>query len=379
MNLTSILATQRCPERSRARRELREAVPISPKRSPRSWALTILRYALLVTVIGFAVYYLVSQWGAVSEAIKVIAPASIVLSLVAVAVGVGFGTLSWIIILNGLGARVPLLRGAQILLVGQLGKYVPGSVWSYVMQMELGRQYGVARPRVLITSLYAAGVGVVASLILGSLALPLLINEHPQLLWLYLLLPIGLVCLHPKVMTLLASFVLRVFRRPPLDHQVSFGTVAGALGAALASYFCYGIHLFLLVNSLVDPDFSNFILITGAMAIGFTVGLVAFLLPSGLGAREAVLIGALTILLTLPEAVAMTVISRAMFTLTDLAAAGAAAIAVVIMRRRLRAEGSFNIEQAPFDDAIERGADTEEAATEAVPPEHGAGAGGDGR
>lgn len=304
-----------------------------------------------MTVVGFAVYYLVSQWDAVSEAIKLIAPVSIILSLLLVAIGLGFGTLSWIIILNGLGPRVPLLRSAQILLVGQLGKYVPGSVWSYVMQMELGRQYGVARPRVLITSLYAAGVGVVASLILGSFALPILIHENSALLWLYVLLPIGLVCLHPKVMTWLASLVLKVFRRPPLDHQVSFSVVAGALGTALLSYTCYGVHLFLLVNSLVDPDFGTLVLLTGAMAIGFTAGLVAFLLPSGLGAREAVLIAALTLMLTLPEAVAMTVVSRMMFTLTDIAAAGAAAIAVLVMRRRLAAEGSVNVERAPYDES----------------------------
>lgn len=344
------------------RRHPERLIPISPKRSPRSWALTILRYALLVTVVGFAVFYLVSQWDEVSQAVKVIAPTSIILSMVMVAAGLGFGTLSWIIILNGLGPRVPVLRGAQILLVGQLGKYVPGSVWSYVMQMELGRQYGVARPRVLITSLYAAGVGVVASLILGSFALPVIVPDHPQLLWLYVLLPIGLVCLHPKVMTWLASMVLKVFRRPPLDHQVSFGVVAGALGTALVSYLCYGVHLFLLVNSLVDPDFGTFILLTGAMALGFTAGLVAFLLPSGLGAREAVLIGAMTLLLTVPEAVAMTVVSRMMITITDLAAAGAAAIAVLIMRRRLAAEGSVNVEQAPYEDAWEHTQDVEKGA-----------------
>ncbi|WP_404431815.1 flippase-like domain-containing protein [Microbacterium lacus] len=312
---------------------------------------------LLVTVVGFAVAYLVAQWDAVSQAIKVIAPTSIILSMLLVAVGLGFGTLSWIIILNGLGARVPILRGAQVVLVGQLGKYVPGSVWSYVMQMELGRQYGIARPRVLITSLYAAGVGVVASLILGAFALPIIVRDQPELLWLFALLPIGLICLHPKVMTWLASLVLKVFRRPPLDHQVSFRVIAGALGAAIASYICYGGHLFLLVNSLVDPDFGTFVLITGAMSIGFTAGLVAFLLPSGLGAREAVLIGALTLLLTLPEAVAMTVISRMMFTVADVAAAGAAAIAVLLMRRRLAAEGSVNVERAPYDEQVERGLD----------------------
>lgn len=297
-------------------------------------------------------YYLVSQWGEVSQAVKVIAPVSLVLSFLLVVVGLGFGTLSWIILLNGLGPKVPLLRGAQVVLVGQLGKYVPGSVWSYVMQMELGRQYGVARPRVLIASLYAAGVGVVASLVLGSFALPIMISDHPALLWLYVLLPVGLVCLHPKVMTWLASLVLRVFRRPPLDHQVSGSVVIGALGAALVSYACYGIHLFLLVNSLVDPDIGTLVLLTGAMSIGFTVGLVAFLLPSGLGAREAVLIGAMTLLLTLPEAVAMTVVSRMMFTVADIGAAGAAALAVLIMRKRLAAEGSVDVEKAPYDEHV---------------------------
>lgn len=332
---------------------MRRAIVITAKRTPRSWALLILRYALLVTVVGFAVYYLVSQWEAVSGAVKLIAPASLILSFALVVLGLGFGTLSWLAILNGLGPRVPLLRGAQILLVGQLGKYVPGSVWSYVMQMELGRQYGVARPRVLITALYAAGVGVVASLILGSFALPIMVQDHSQLLWLYLLLPIGLVCLHPKVMTWLASLALRIFRRPPLDHEVSFKVVLSSLGAALAAYICYGLHLFLLVNSLVDPDFGTLVLLTGAMSIGFTVGLFAFLLPSGLGAREAVLLGAMLLLLTLPEAAAMTVVSRMMFTVADLAGAGAAAIAVVVMRRRLAAEGSRNIELAPYDEQYE--------------------------
>jgi glycosyltransferase 2 family protein len=338
------------------------------KRSRRTWALIILRYILLALVLGFAVYYLVAQWPEVSKAYKLIAPASLFLSFGFVVLGVAFGTVSWISILNGLGPRIPLLRGAQVLLVGQLGKYVPGSVWSYVMQMELGRQYGVSRPRVLITSLYAAGVGVVASLILGSFALPLMIHGQPELLWLYVLLPIGLICLHPRVMTKLASLTLRLFRKPPLDHEVSFSVVARALGAALASYVCYGVHLFLLVNSLVNPDFTNFILLTGAMSIGFTVGLAAFFLPSGLGAREAILIGAMTMLLTLPQAAAMSVVSRMMFTVADLLAAGAAALAVVIARRRLAAEGSFNVEalSEPPNDA-EPAAPTTPTGTESRP------------
>ena len=41
----------------------------------------------------------------------------------------------------------------EVFLVGQLGKYVPGSIWAYVLQMELGKRYGIARARVFAASL----------------------------------------------------------------------------------------------------------------------------------------------------------------------------------------------------------------------------------
>ncbi|WP_168770824.1 lysylphosphatidylglycerol synthase domain-containing protein [Glaciibacter flavus] len=301
-------------------------------------ALNILRYLLLVVVIGFAVYYLVSQWGEVESALEVISWQSALLSFILVLVGLGFGTLSWVAVLNGLGPRVPALRASQVLLVGQLGKYVPGSVWSYVMQMELGKQYGILRPRVLVTALYAAGIGVVSSLLLGALALPVVIQNHPELLWLFLLLPVGLVCLHPRVMTFLASWVLKLFRRPPLEHQVTFPVVIKAVGWSLLSYVAYGAHLWILVNSLVDPDVGTLILLTGAISLGFTVGLIAFIFPSGLGVREAILIGAMTLLLTVPQATAISLVSRAMFTAADLFAAGIAILFVVIWKRRVSRE-----------------------------------------
>ncbi len=299
--------------------------------------LLVARYVLLAAVIGFAIFYLVSQWGAVSVAIATIAPLSLVLSFGLVLLGLLAGTMSWVSVLNGLGPKVAIPRGAQVVLVGQLGKYVPGSVWAYLMQMELGRQYGISRPRVLVTALYSAGIGVVASLILGALALPVVLQGHYELLWLFVLLPIGLVCLHPRVMTWLASLVLRIFRRPPLEHRVSFADVGRAVAWSLGSYVCYGLHLWLLVNSLEDPDVGTLILLTGAISLGFTVGLFAFILPSGVGVREAILIGSMSLVLTVAEATAVSLISRVLFTAADLLAAGIAVLTVFVLRRRLRA------------------------------------------
>lgn len=298
-----------------------------------STIMLIVRYVLIVAVVVFAVYYLASQWDEVSAAISSISWLSIVVSFVVLMLGMAAGTMSWVSLLNGLGPRVTVPRAAQVMLVGQLGKYVPGSVWSYVLQMELGRQYGISRPRVLISSLYFAGIGVVSSLLLGGLALPTVLRGHRELLWLFPLLPIGLVCLHPRVMTAVADLVLKVFRRPPLDHTVSLASVGRALAWSLASYLLYGIHLWVLVNSLVDPSVRSLILLTGAMSLAFSAGLFAFVFPSGVGVREAVLIGAMTVLVTVPQATALSVVSRVMFTVADLVAAGGAVLWVLILRR----------------------------------------------
>lgn len=295
--------------------------------------LLVFRYVLLALVIGFALYYFARQWNVIQPALAAMNPWWVLCSFLALLVGMAANVLSWATILNGLGHVVPFARGAQIMLVGQLGKYVPGSVWAYVMQMELGRQYGIARARVLVTSLYAAGIGVVASLLWGALALPSVAASHPELLWLFALLPIGLICLHPRIMTWLADLALKVFRRPPLEHEVRFTTIAKAVGWALLSYALYGVHLWLL--STGDLTAWDLVVLAAALSLGFTLGLFAFILPSGVGVREAVLIGMMSLVMPLGEASAISLVSRGMFTAGDLLTAGAAALIAFFMRRSL--------------------------------------------
>jgi hypothetical protein len=299
---------------------------------------------LIVAVIAFAGYYFARQWSGVQTALKAISPLSMVASFVVQILGLFAGTLAWVSLLNGLGPRVPVVRGAQVALVGGLGKYVPGSLWAYVLQMELGRAHGIVRGRVLVASLYSAGVGVVSSLVLGGLAMPTVMAGHRELLWLFLLLPVGLACLHPRVMTWLATLILRVFKRPPLPYTVSFTTVVRAFLLTLLSYALYGLHLWFLVNALVDPDARTLVLLTGAISLGFTIGLFAFVLPSGIGAREAILIGAMTLVLSQSAASAVSLVSRAMFVGSDLVVAGAAALAAVVVRRRLMPADESEIE-----------------------------------
>ena len=51
--------------------------------------------------------------------------------------------LLWLRLMPSLGAPLPLVDGSAIFFVGQLGKYIPGSVWSIGAQADLARRHAV--------------------------------------------------------------------------------------------------------------------------------------------------------------------------------------------------------------------------------------------
>jgi uncharacterized membrane protein YbhN (UPF0104 family) len=303
------------------------AAKTQPK-SSKGKVIDVARWVALTAVVAFAAKQLATNWGECWRTLQDIAWQSSALSLLALVVSILVSTSGWQVMVDNLGKPIGYRSGAQICLVGQLGKYVPGSVWAYLLQMELGRKAGVARARIFTGSLIQFGVGLVAALVLSILALPAVFGNSPNARWLFILLPAGLVALHPKVLTLGTSLVLKILRRPPLDHQLSRQTIGKVFGAAILAYGLQGVHLWLLANSVGAPGVNGLVLCVGAMAIAMTSGTFAFILPSGAGVREVVLVAVLTVSgLSVGQATAFAVASRVMFTVADLITAGGAALA----------------------------------------------------
>ncbi len=299
--------------------------------------LRLARMALLLVVLVAAGYALWRNWSEVAATWGSLTVRTWLPSLLAVPAGIVCATLSWQVFVDDLGEPVGAARGAQIFLVGQLGKYVPGSVWAYVLQLELGRRAGVARARIFAATVFSLAVAVVAALLVGSLAIPALVDANPaleRLPWLYVLLPIGVVCLHPRILTWAVERGFRLLGRPAPGHPIRKRTVLRSLAWAVASYGCFGGHVWLLTRAVVVPTFENLGLTVGAMALAMISGLFVFLLPSGAGIRETVLVAALAPAVGTGRAVAYAAISRVFLTFSDLVMAGGAAGLAWLDRRR---------------------------------------------
>jgi uncharacterized membrane protein YbhN (UPF0104 family) len=244
--------------------------------------------------------------------------------------------LAWRALLADLGSPLPVGAATRVLFLGQLAKYLPGSsVWAVVAQTELARDYGVPRRRAasaaIVLNLVTLGVGLLVAL----LALPRLLSDDAPawLHWSPLLVPVGLACLTPPILTWLCNLLFRVLRQPPLDVRFSWTGVGTAVLAMLGTWLAYGLQITLLGWSLGADPAALLLPATGAFAAAWCAGFLVVVIPTGAGTREAVLTLALAAQLPGGSAAALTiaVISRLLLTLADVAAA---LIGVVMGRRR---------------------------------------------
>jgi uncharacterized membrane protein YbhN (UPF0104 family) len=124
--------------------------------------------------------------------------------------------------------------------------------------------------------------------------------------------------------------VLRLTRREPLTRPLTWRGVLGVLGWAVVAYVLAGVHLWLLAGTVAGTGLRGLVACTAAFALAMIAGTFAFILPSGIGAREFVIVATLTSM-GVPQgsALGLALVSRLLFTVADVGAAGGAAVEAV--------------------------------------------------
>jgi hypothetical protein len=287
--------------------------------------------ALLVVLVAVA---LVRRWDEVGPLLARLSLPAVLASLLAAAAGMLCSFLAWRGLLTGLGHHLPLAGGMRVWFLGNLAKYVPGSVWQAVAQAELGREYRVARrtsgAALVVSMLVALGTGALVALA----TLPLLGPDGlDRYWWVLLVLPVAAVVLWPPLLNRLIGRVLRLARREPLPVPVALGGLLRAAGWDLAGWLCFGTHVWLLAESLGATDPTLFLQATGAFAAAWCIGFLVVFAPAGAGARELALVLLLQPAVPTTTAWVLAGVSRLLFTVGD---AGWGVGALLAERRRRR-------------------------------------------
>ena len=306
---------------------------------PRSVTRT-LRVAVALLALTLLTLTIARQWDAVVDALVRMGPGWFALSLVAAMVGLGFTSLAWRTLLAALGSPLPLGPGTRVFFLAQVGKYLPGAVWPFVAQMELGKTLGVPRQRSAVAGLLFVGLHCATGLLVASATLPFASPEAAEHYWWVLALtPVLLIVLHPRVLSPLLDRAFWLLRRPPLDRHLSLGSTVRACGFLLVTWAFYGLSLLALARPLGLSGSGSFFLATGAYALAWSAGVMVLgLVPAGIGVREVVLGAVLLTVLPAGAATAVVAASRVVQTLGDALWALVAGVALRGSMRRAAAE-----------------------------------------
>lgn len=309
-------------------------------RTPHPMRTALRTFAALAIVAAFVVA-VGDQWPRVREALGHLNAALLLPALLATLGSLAGAMSAWRALLADLGSPISAGDASRIFFVGQLGKYLPGSVWPVVVQMELGRDIGLSRKRVALVSLLSLGFSVGSVGLIGLACAPVLVpHRFDPWGWLgpVLLLPTLWLLVHPGLVNRVLAAAIRLIRRDPSGVALSGAGLRQVMGWWMFSSLCLGGQAYLLLLALHAHGPHLLLRAIGAFSVAVVVGILVILAPAGAGVREGVLIVLLAPVLSTGGATALAVVSRGVLSVADLLVAGGAAWSAR-RRRDLRRTG----------------------------------------
>ena len=289
----------------------------------RARLLTTLRIALALLVVAAVGIAVARNWAQVSQDIGKVRLPDLLLAGALISLAPVLTLLAWRRILADLGSPLHLAPAGGIFYVGQLGKYLPGSVWSIVAQAEMGLKLEIPRRRSAVVGLITIGLAAVCGFLAGVPALPLLLSRSATSStgWVLLLaLPLVAIAFWPRLLNWGIALGLRVLRREPLEHQLSGRAVFVSSACLIAAWVCSGLHVLVLAHAVSEGRVtgSHLVIATVAgFALASSLSMFAVVLPAGVGVREGLLVLLLAPLLSTPGAAAVVVLARFLSVLSD--------------------------------------------------------------
>jgi uncharacterized membrane protein YbhN (UPF0104 family) len=249
--------------------------------------------------------------------------------------GLACSLLVWRSALSDLGSPLSLGDACRVMFIGQLGKYIPGSVWPVLAQMELGAQRGVARSRAAVSVLVSSAIVVLTGGLVAAVTVPFgARGSVGRYWWIFLAVPVAAVLLSPPILNWLLGLTLRLLRSSAVQDRVSTRGLSVSAGWAVLGWLFYGAMVYVLMWRLAGGGGATALVSIGGFALSWVAGYLAIFAPAGAGVREAVLVAVLSTRTTTSIALTVALVTRALTLVSD-AAAGGLAMALV-GRGRLR-------------------------------------------
>ena len=279
------------------------------------------QWLLAIAIVWYAVSALRGQWADAGARLQSIRPQWLwILSATAIVVATYVLLIeTWRRIILATGERLSFSTAARIWFVSNLGKYVPGKIWSIAAMTMMARDSsvspGAAAGSSVLVQLVTIASGIGVAVVTGAQAL-----ERPFFaVVVAIVILLGLAAL-PKFLPVAARAISGVTGRSYTPPTISATTVWACVGSSVVAWLAYGIAFQLFVRGTLGNAAGATTSYIAVYAASYIIGFLALFAPGGAVVREgAIVTGMLRLGLSgQADALAVAVASRLWLTATEL-------------------------------------------------------------
>jgi uncharacterized membrane protein YbhN (UPF0104 family) len=230
--------------------------------------------------------------------------------------------LCWSLILTRIDRSVSLSRCVRTFAYTWLVRYLPGTVPYHVARVLAADSLGTSKVKVGASIAYETVLLLASGALIGCIGV--LLGNGAEGSWLIYLAVVGSVAalplvLRPQVLAPITNVMLRLARRSPIDAGSLLATRQAAAIFTLYTlvHVINGLAFVLVLNALnsgpVNPAFA-----VGVYTLAGVIGALVIFVPSGLGVREAVIVGLMSSAISPEEALLAAGAVRAVSIAADL-------------------------------------------------------------
>ncbi len=221
------------------------------------------------------------------------------------------GAFAWQRNLHLFGMRINYWDGLRTIAISQLGKYLPGKVWSLGGRVLISKRYGVGEietsASMLIEMICLSLTAVVLfliSLFSYGRSLP------PRFYSVFLLLPLSIILLYPRLLKRLVALGGKVLKRRVVIPNLELKEIAILYSLYFISWSIHTTGFFFLLRSFYPLPWTNYFATIGAFSGSWVLSFAILIVPAGFGFREGILTFLLKFFLPLPVAALASISGR---------------------------------------------------------------------
>jgi glycosyltransferase 2 family protein len=213
---------------------------------------------------------------------------------------------------------LPLLQATRVWMYSMVARYIPGNIWHILGRIARAADLSISPSLIFASAVLEQILMLIGAFAVAVALLPLSSIGGQAVGWSWLFLAAGIAFLHPRMFGVVLTWLFQKLQQPGLDWKYTYTSMLLMAAAYCLPPVFAGMSLLVILSGFVSIGVMDMVLVIGASAFAWVVGYLSFATPSGLGVREAVLVGLLAQVYPLPVAILVSLLGRLTLTLGEI-------------------------------------------------------------